>query len=210
MTAPPLGSDAPKWRRRMRARAIAPAHMAQGSSVTQRSQSSSREVPSAAAAARSATISAWAVGSAPSRMRLRAEATSAPARVTTAPTGTSPAAAAARASSSASRIGSEKDRTIAGSATAPPRGREALLRVAVGEMDGRGLDLLGRRGHRRHRDVGRRRSDLDLLHLEVEGRRLRLPRLGERDRAGIDERDTDKEDEGDEDEKGAHRKMSLP
>ena len=50
-------------------------------------------MPSRSAAARIATISAWAVGSQPSRMRLRPEAKVSPPRVTTAPTGTSPAQA---------------------------------------------------------------------------------------------------------------------
>jgi large subunit ribosomal protein L28 len=84
---------------------IAPAHIAQGSRVTHRSQSSSREVPSAAAAARIATISACAVGSAVWRIALADVATTCSPRITTAPTGTSPDLAASAARSSARRIG---------------------------------------------------------------------------------------------------------
>ena len=47
-----------------RASTIAPAHIAHGSSVTYRTESSTRQLPSARAASRSAIISAWAVGSA--------------------------------------------------------------------------------------------------------------------------------------------------
>src|SRR5437660_1504278 len=53
------------------------------------------------AAARIATISAWAVGSRSASVRLPAEATIAPSRTITQPTGTSPALFAFRASSSA-------------------------------------------------------------------------------------------------------------
>src|SRR5262249_15669577 len=61
----------------------------------------------AAAAARSARISAWALGSRSASVRLPAQARIAllPASTTTAPTGTSPRAAAARASASAASIG---------------------------------------------------------------------------------------------------------
>jgi hypothetical protein len=58
-----LGSAAAKTRRRTFASTIAPAHMAHGSSVTYMVASSRRELPSRAAARRSATISACAVGS---------------------------------------------------------------------------------------------------------------------------------------------------
>src|SRR5581483_8219408 len=61
----------------------------------------SRSEPSAAAAARIASISQWAVGSRSASVRLPARAITAPSRTTTQPTGTSPASAAARASSSA-------------------------------------------------------------------------------------------------------------
>src|SRR3954471_4053849 len=188
----------------MRASAIAPAHIAQGSRVTQRSHSSSRAVPSASAAVRSATISAWAVGSTPSRIRLRAVETTAPERVTTAPTGTSPAAAAARASSSARRMGSEKGRTMRSASAAPGAG-EALLRVAVGHAHGRRLDLLGGGGHGGHGDVGGGRAHLDLLDLDVESGGLRLPGLVERDDSRVDEADDDQDGESKEKEEGAHR-----
>ena len=58
-------------------------------------------MPSAAAAARIASISQWAVGSRSASVRLSARAITSPSRTITQPTGTSPAAAAARASSSA-------------------------------------------------------------------------------------------------------------
>ena len=87
---------------------MAAAHMAQGSSVTVRVQPISRSLPITAQAARMASSSAWAVGSASSRVRLPAAAMIAPlASVITAPTGTSPRAAAARASSSAHAIALE-------------------------------------------------------------------------------------------------------
>ena len=53
---------------------MAPAHMAQGSSVTYSRQPESRQPPSAAAAARIASISAWAVGSPVASRRLRPRA----------------------------------------------------------------------------------------------------------------------------------------
>ena len=55
-----------------RATTTAAAHIAQGSSVTHKVQSSSRDVPSLAAAARIASISACAVGSFDLRIALRA------------------------------------------------------------------------------------------------------------------------------------------
>ena len=96
----------------IRASAIAPAHIAQGSSVTHRSQPSSRDVPSACGRRAAPPSRHGRSGSLSSRMRLRATATTAPSRITTAPTGTSPAAAAARASSSARRIGSGSGKLI--------------------------------------------------------------------------------------------------
>jgi len=69
----------------------AAAHIAQGSSVTHRVQPSSRGCPIASAAARIATISAWAVGSNEPRIAFLASATISSPRVMTAPTGTSPA-----------------------------------------------------------------------------------------------------------------------
>ena len=86
---------------------IAPAHMAQGSSDTNSVVPPSRSLPSFAAAARITSISAWAVGSFRSRMRLPSWAKSAPsADSSTAPTGTSPRGAAAFASASASAMAS--------------------------------------------------------------------------------------------------------
>ena len=90
-TPPPLGSSAPNRSALSRATDAAAAHMAHGSSVTHKVHSSRREVASAAAAARIASISACAVGSRESRIALRASATISSPRVTTAPTGTSPA-----------------------------------------------------------------------------------------------------------------------
>src|SRR5450631_1307353 len=85
----------------MRAKESAPAHMVQGSSVTNRSQSRRRSEPIAAAAWRIASISACAVGSRSVSVRLRVRARISSPRTMTQPTGTSPAAAAARASASA-------------------------------------------------------------------------------------------------------------
>ena len=61
--APAFSSQAPKAIRATRDCIAAPAHMTHGSSVTTSVHSSSRHVPSTAAAARSATTSACAVGS---------------------------------------------------------------------------------------------------------------------------------------------------
>src|SRR5215813_14841642 len=76
--APALGSAAPYTRRAIRAATSAPAHMVQGSSVTTSVCPSSRHRPAAAAAARSATISACAVGSRCSSRWLWARATTLP------------------------------------------------------------------------------------------------------------------------------------
>src|SRR6266498_2978154 len=79
--------------------------MAQGSRVTTTVHPSSRQRPSAAAAARMATSSAWAVGSADSSLRLRPRPRTVPSSPrTTHPTGTSWCPSAALASSSANRI----------------------------------------------------------------------------------------------------------
>ena len=94
--------------------------MAQGSSVTHRSQPSRRQSPSAAAAARIATISAWAVGIVAVAHPVARRPTPRRPR-TTAPTGTSPAAAAARGLVEARRIGSGR-----GSSSPPV----SLLRAA--------------------------------------------------------------------------------
>src|SRR5215467_5240001 len=85
----------------MRAKEIAAAHMAHGSSVTYRSQSVSRSEPSTAAAARIAKSSAWAVGSRSRRVRLPARAITSAPRTIAQPTGTSWASPAARASAKA-------------------------------------------------------------------------------------------------------------
>ncbi len=61
--APALGSRVPNTTSGMRARTIAPAHIAQGSRVTKRVVPGSRQPPSSSAAARIASSSAWAVGS---------------------------------------------------------------------------------------------------------------------------------------------------
>ena len=63
-TPPPFGSSAREPQRLRAAQSKCRAHIAHGSSVTHKVQSSSREVPSRVAAARIASISAWAVGSA--------------------------------------------------------------------------------------------------------------------------------------------------
>ena len=84
---------------------MAPAHIVHGSRVTTMVWPSSRQPPTARAAARMATISACAVGSASASRLLCPRAITAPAasRIT-APTGTSPALAAAAASASATRM----------------------------------------------------------------------------------------------------------
>ncbi len=88
----------------IRERTMAPAHIAQGSSVTYNVHPSSLQWPLACAARRIATASAWAVGSPRVWVRLWPAASSSPARTITAPTGTSPSSPATAASSSARRI----------------------------------------------------------------------------------------------------------
>ena len=110
----------------MRANEIAAAHIAQGSSVTYRSQSVRRSVPSAAAVWRIATISACAVGSRSANVRLPACAMRSPSCTMTQPIGTSPVAAAAWASSSA-----------------------RSMKVCVGMARRGSLTLLSRRDHSR-------------------------------------------------------------
>ena len=83
---------------------MAEAHITQGSSVTYSVVPFSRYPPSARAAARSASISACAVGSQPEIGRFAPVATTTSPRTRTAPTGTSPAARALRAASSALRM----------------------------------------------------------------------------------------------------------
>src|SRR5688572_12251000 len=189
----------------MRASAIAPAHMAQGSSVTHRSQPSSREVPSVAAAARSATISAWAVGSLPSRMRLRLTAIGSPSRMTTAPTGTSPASAAARASARARRIGSGSGKLTASARTAAnrERRRRGLLRVGllvVLDADARHLDFPILHLDHRQLDVGRGRADLDVARLDGHAA---VAATVEVDDAHGDQADADQDYQDEQEEEGA-------
>ena len=114
--APAFSSQAPKTTRGIRARTIAPAHMAHGSSVTTRVQSASRQPSpgspsrarsccSRAAASRMATISACAVGSPSASRSLRPEPSTPPSGpITTAPIGTSSVASARRASARARPI----------------------------------------------------------------------------------------------------------
>ena len=90
----PGGRTAPKTKRPNRAATSAPAHMGHGSSVTTRVAVDKRHPPSAAAASRSASISAWAVGSPECSRSLCRAATTSPLTRTTAPTGTSPCASA--------------------------------------------------------------------------------------------------------------------
>ena len=97
-------SLAPYQTRRIRAFRMAPAHMGQGSSVTNSSQSSSRQDPSAALASAMASISAWEAVACFSSLRFRPRPTMVSPRTITQPTGTSPAAAASLASFKASSI----------------------------------------------------------------------------------------------------------
>src|SRR5438445_4230167 len=101
---PALGSYAPNTTRPTFANTIAPAHWAQGSSVTYRVQSSKRSVRSAPRAPWIASSSAWAVGSPLARVSLCARAMTAPSRIIAAPMGTSCNPAARCAWESASSI----------------------------------------------------------------------------------------------------------
>src|SRR5699024_12349611 len=91
--APVFGSHAPKTTEETRAAWAAPAHMAHGSKVTTNSQPSKRqESPYSRTAARIASTSACAVGSAKASRRLTPAANSTPSGpYITAPTGTPPA-----------------------------------------------------------------------------------------------------------------------
>ena len=83
----------------------APAHIKQGSSVTNAVTSSSRQVPSFSEARRTATTSACAVGSSVASRKLYPLAmTFPPASTSKHPTGTSPRKAASSASTSAARM----------------------------------------------------------------------------------------------------------
>ena len=103
---PAFASAAPYTTRRMRLLRMAPAHMGQGSSVTNSSHSHSRQPPSFLQAASMASSSAWCRAFFSVSRVLWAADTTSPLRATTAPTGTSPRAAALRASSSARPISS--------------------------------------------------------------------------------------------------------
>jgi len=100
--APALGSQAPKTTRSTRASIAAPAHMAHGSRVTASVHPSNRHDPVCRPASRSATTSAWPVGS-PSASRTfhPVPMTSPSAESTTAPIGTSPDPAVADAAARA-------------------------------------------------------------------------------------------------------------
>ena len=100
-SAPFFGSRAPYTQRLMRACTIAPAHIGHGSRVTYSVTSSSRQPPTARAAARSTLISACAAASRRRSIALPAAAITTRSRTATAPTGTSPRRPAARASDSA-------------------------------------------------------------------------------------------------------------
>src|SRR6185312_8007124 len=102
--APALGSVVPKTTRGTRASTIAPAHMAHGSSVTYSTESSTRQLPRAWAAARRAIISAWAVGSSRSSRSLWPAPITSPSWTTMAPTGMSSCSSARDASRSARRM----------------------------------------------------------------------------------------------------------
>src|SRR5580658_304266 len=103
----------------MRAFSIAPTHITHGSSVTKIATPSSRYDLSSAAAARSATISACAVGSLSAIGQLWPAPTIRPSSTAIAPTGTSPAAAARRASSSASPMNLVSSAILIGAASLP-------------------------------------------------------------------------------------------
>src|SRR6478735_9563837 len=101
-TAPAFSSYAPNTSLATRASTIAPAHIVQGSSVTTSVQPSSRHDPRVAAACRSATTSAWPVGSWSRSRTLRPWPMTSPlVSMTTAPMGTSPVERADRASARA-------------------------------------------------------------------------------------------------------------
>src|SRR5699024_7258139 len=85
---PALGSAAPYTTRRMRLLRMAPAHMGQGSRVTNSSHSHSRQPPSAWQARSMASSSAWWTAFFSVSRVLWAAATISPRRATTAPTGT--------------------------------------------------------------------------------------------------------------------------
>ena len=90
-TAPAFSFQAPKINLLIRDCNIAPAHIAHGSRVTTIVKSSNRQLPTFSPASRSATISAWAVGSFHSSRRFRPRPNISPNSLAiSAPTGTSP------------------------------------------------------------------------------------------------------------------------
>ena len=97
-------SRAPYHTRFTRALRMAPAHMGQGSRVTNSSHSSSRQVPRVSLAWAMASISAWEAVDCFSSRRLRPRPTMVSPRTMTQPTGTSPACAASLARARASFI----------------------------------------------------------------------------------------------------------
>ena len=108
-TAPALASQAPKTKVLILACAIAPAHIAHGSSVTTSVWSSNRQVFVAVLAALSATISACAVGSLSNSRRFSPVPITVPSgEITMAPTGTSLVASARFAISNAIPISLSK------------------------------------------------------------------------------------------------------
>ena len=109
----PSGSSAAKRSALIRASAIAAAHIAHGSSVTHKVQSSSRERAELRRRRRGwRPFRHGRSGSSDPRIALRASAMISSSSVTTAPTGTSPAAAASAARSSARRIGGGSGKLI--------------------------------------------------------------------------------------------------
>jgi hypothetical protein len=97
-TAPLSKSYAENTTRCTLARAIAPAHIGQGSRVTYRTHLSNRQSCRRSALERNASISACAVGSLVLSRILCAEASNSPALATTHPTGISPSSRASLAS----------------------------------------------------------------------------------------------------------------
>ena len=151
-TAPPLGRRR-RNRGGIRASAIAPAHIAQGSSVTHRSQPSSRQSPTLRRGFAQrhhlgmggGIVVGRASGCAPTL-------STSPPRVTTAPTGTSPSA----------RRGAPPRR--ARGASAREAGKPCywalawpLVTATLGTVD-----LARLHPHHRHLDVGAGRADLDV------------------------------------------------
>ena len=192
-TPPPFGSSAPNRSALIRATETAAAHIAQGSSVTHKVHSSSREraeLLGCGADRRHLGMRRRVVRSAHRIAALRRSISS--PSVTTAPTGTSPASAASRASSSARRIGGRKRerpwrRRLAEPAAVSSRYYCALLVTACClvcralNLERRDLDrrFLAADGHRAGLDVERRRLAALADDAVVRGRNLgaRAPRI---------------------------------